>query len=362
MSVLATVNLTLNDYLQRVDKNDNQLPIVEMVDTSGGALADLPFVEANDGDAHKTSMRTGIPAGIFRALYQAIQPEKSTVTQVSDTCGNLESLSEIDYDLARKNGMSATWMLGEQIPFLEGLGQTMRRAFWYGDEKTNIAGFTGLNVRFNSKTAANGRNIIDAGGSGDGAGYMQSAWLLTLGVNTLHGIFPKGSTGGMEVTPSDGVPVWSETFNDETGVAGKMRVLRSHYKWMMGVCLRDWRYQARVCNISVKPGPSVSASVFDGSTTNTNYATNLNNLLNAMIRAKTRVKRSGIMGTQKWYVSQQVYEALTFAILNKLTNNLTWSTVAGEQLLTFMGIPVEVDDALSGLDADGVTSLEPVVS
>ena len=318
MAILDANHVTLLDLMQRTDKNDNILPIVEILNTAGGALADMPFVEANDGQAHITSMRTGIPAGTFRQLYMAVQPEKSIVTQIKDTAGHLETLSEIDYQLARMNGMKADFMLSEQIPFIEGLNQTMRRQLWYGDEKVNIAGFTGLHVRYITKTAANAANavnVIDAGGSADAAPNMQSAWLLTLGQNTLHGIYPKGSQGGLVVIPSDGEPETSETFLDPAGNAGKMRVLRSWYEWDMGLCLRDWRYQARVCNISVKVGGSNTASVYDRTGGGTNYLTNLNNLLNSMISAAERLPTIGVSGRTGWYVSRQVRESLRFAIL-----------------------------------------------
>ncbi len=254
------------------------------------------------------------------------------------------------------------------VEVMGSVGQTMRRQFWYGDEKTNAAGFTGMAARYNTKTvsssASNAVNVLDAGGGGDAAPNLQSAWLLTTGNNTLHGIFPKGSaSGGLQVTPSDGTPVVSETFLDAAGNAGKMRVLRSWYQWEMGVALRDWRYCARVCNISVLKGGTNTKSVYDKAGGGTNYLTSLDALLVAMISAGERLPSiDGMGGKTRWFVSKQVREALRFAILAKLTSNLTWETVEGRRVMMFDGIEVVRDDALSGFDADGTTQLEPLVS
>ncbi len=154
----------------------------------------------------------------------------------------------------------------------------------------------------------------------------------------------------------------SEGYLDSAGTAGRMKVYRRWYKWQFGLTLKDWRYNARVCNISVKVGGTNTASVFDKAGGGTNYTTNLNNLLDSFVKAAERLPSVGKIGSTNWYVSRQVREAFRFAILNKISSQLTWETVSGTRVMMFDGIPVLRDDALSGFDADGTTNLEPVLT
>ncbi|MCV5633279.1 hypothetical protein OFN23_34560, partial [Escherichia coli] len=65
----------------------------------------------------------------------------------------------------------------------------------YGNTSLNPERFMGMAPRYNDKSAANGKNIIDAGGTQtDNA----SIWLMCWGENTVHGIYPKGSKAGLQ--------------------------------------------------------------------------------------------------------------------------------------------------------------------
>jgi hypothetical protein len=90
-------------------------------------------------------------------------------------------------------------------------------------------------------TAANGDNIIDGGGSGsDNA----SIWLICWSPQTLHGIIPKGSRAGIQQRDLGEV-----TIEDADGSNGRMQAFRTHYRWDVGLTVRDWRYAVRIANI-----------------------------------------------------------------------------------------------------------------
>lgn len=351
---LPVLNPTLLDVQKRLDPDGQVAKVVEILNLENGILEDMTWVEANDTTSHRTTIRTGLPQPTWRKLYQAVQPTKSTTTQVTDTLGTMQMYSEIDCDLADLNGNSTDWMLTEQMAFFEALRQEAARTLFYGDEASNASKFTGLAARYSTKTIAtspNAFNVIDAGGSADGSGYMNSAWLVTWAPTTCHMIYPKGKPTGLEY--KDLGEVTTEVIDQTDNPGGKMQVYRNMYKWTMGLSLRDWRSVSRVCNISVKPS-GANTVMLPANTTP------LNNLLNSMIQASERQPESS--GRQVWYVSRAVREALRFAILNKLTSNLTWETVEGKQVMVFDGKIVKRTDALSGFDADGTTVLEPVVS
>src|ERR1700712_1072032 len=96
MAVLATTALTLADLAKRKDTKGNIASIVEILNATNEILDDMPWMAANDGTGHKSTIRSGLPIGTWRLLNYGVQPEKTTTVQVRDGCGMLEAYSEVD--------------------------------------------------------------------------------------------------------------------------------------------------------------------------------------------------------------------------------------------------------------------------
>lgn len=330
MATLATQNPTLADVAKRLDPNGKIDKIVELLHQSNGILEDATFIEGNLPTGHRTTVRTGIPVPTWRKLYGGVQPSRSTTAQVTDNCGQLEAYAEVDKALADLNGNTAAFRLSEDRAHIEGMNQEMARTLIYGNEGTDPAKFTGLAARYNSLTADSGENIIDASGAGND---NTSIWLVTWGENTIHGIYPKGSKAGLNVEDKGQV-----TIENVDGNGGRMEGYRTHYKWDTGLSVRDWRYGARIANISV---PGLSGS-------NSKEATMA--LIEFMIQASERIPNFG-MGRAAWYVNRTIREKLRLGILNKIASNLSWETVAGKRVMMFDDIPVRRTDAILTTEA-----------
>lgn len=330
MATLATQNPTLADVAKRLDPNGKIDKIVELLHQSNGILEDATFIEGNLPTGHRTTVRTGIPVPTWRKLYGGVQPSRSTTAQVTDNCGQLEAYAEVDKALADLNGNTAAFRLSEDRAHIEGMNQEMARTLIYGNEGTDPAKFTGLAARYNSLTADSGENIIDASGAGND---NTSIWLVTWGENTIHGIYPKGSKAGLNVEDKGQV-----TIENVDGNGGRMEGYRTHYKWDTGLTVRDWRYGARIANISV---PSLSGA-------NAKEATMA--LIEFMIQASERIPNFG-MGRAAWYVNRTIREKLRLGILNKIASNLSWETVAGKRVMMFDDIPVRRTDAILTTEA-----------
>ena len=90
MPVLSTNNPTLADFAARLDGNDHIVPdIVELLKEENEILEDMTFLEANEYTSHRTTVRSGLPAGTWRKLNYGVQPSKSTTVPVRDTMGML---------------------------------------------------------------------------------------------------------------------------------------------------------------------------------------------------------------------------------------------------------------------------------
>lgn len=323
MATLASNNPTLLDVSKRLDPNGKIDSIVELLAAQNEVLQDMTFVEGNLATGHKTTVRTGLPTPTWRKLYGGVQPGKSTTAQVTDSCGMLEAYAEVDKALADLNGNTAAFRLSEDAAHIEGMAQEHAQTLFYGNEGSEPEAFTGLAPRYNSLSAQNADNIIDAfSGSG---GDLTSIWLCVWGPQTGFGIYPKGSQGGLQMTDKGQV-----TIENVDGAGGRMEGYRTHYRMDSGLSIRDWRYFVRVANIDISE---------------LNTLANTKNLITWMIQASERIPALG-KGRACFYLNRGLREKLRLGILEKISSNLTWETVEGKRVMTFDDIPVRRTDAL----------------
>ncbi|MFA2493518.1 hypothetical protein GQE75_02910 [Escherichia coli] len=319
MAVKGLTALTLADWGKRVDPNGKVDKIIELLGQTNPILQDMPFVEGNLPTGHRTTIRTGLPAATWRLLNYGVPQGKSTTAQVTDTVGMLETYAEVDKSLADLNGNTAEFRLSEDRAFIEGMNQQMAQTLFYGDTSVNPQQFMGLSSRYSSKSAGNGQNIIDAGGTGTD---NTSIWLVVWGENTVHGIFPKGQKAGLQHKD-----LGEQTLTDANG--GKYQGYRTHYKWDNGLALRDWRYVVRIANIDVSYLSGGSAA----------------NIVKLMVAALHRIPNRG-MGKPVFYMNRTIAQALDLQSLDKASLALSVKETEGEFWTTFRGIPIRETDAI----------------
>lgn len=330
MATLSTNWPTLLDIAKMSNPDGSVVTdVVEALNLTNEILDDMVWQEGNLPTGHKTTIRTGIPAPTWRKLYGGVQPNKSTTVQVTDSTGMLEAYAEIDKALADLSGNAAKYRASEDLAHIEGINQELATALFYANEATAPEKFTGLSPRFNSLSAANAENIIDAGGTGTD---NTSIWLVVWGPNTVHGIIPKGSNAGIQVEDKGQV-----TIENIDGAGGRMEAYRTHYRLDAGITVRDWRYIVRICNI-------------DKSDLTKNAATGAD-LIDLMTQALELVPSLNF-GRPVFYTSRRIRSFLRRQITAKVANStLSMDEVSGRKVVTFDGVPVRRVDALAADEA-----------
>ena len=327
MSTLATTHPTLLDFKNSLDPNDKVAQTINMLSQTNEIVEDMVVLEANGMTGHVTSVLTGLPTPTFRKLYGGVQPSKATRVKVTEGLGMLEDYAEIDVALAHMNGNSAAWRQMEEMAFVEGFSQKVAQHIMYGSEATEPEGFTGFAPRFNSQSALNGENILTDAATPDGSDNT-SIWLIVWGPNSVHGIYPKGSKAGLSITDKGQV-----TLENVDGAGGRMEAYRTHYKWDIGLCVRDWRYVVRI-NYDLE---DVTASGSSGPV-----------LANMMAKALRRVPTLAA-GRPAFYMNRDSWDAFDLQSNNKAT--LAYQTIEGADgkvRNTFRGVPIRrVDQILS---------------
>lgn len=321
-------NPTLLDFANRLDEDNKIAAIIELLHDTNEILLDMTPVEGNLPTGHRTTVRTGLPSVTWRLLNYGVQPGKSQTKPVTDSTGMLEAYAEVDKALADLNGNTPAFRLSEDIAFLEAMNQEMASTMVYGNVAVDPEKFTGLAPRYSTistDTKKSGYNIIDAGGTGSD---NTSIWLIVWGVNTVHSIYPKGSQAGF--THED---LGQKTLTDAAG--GLYEGYRTHYKWDIGLTVRDWRYAIRIANIDW------SATITD---------TSAPDLVKFMIDALEQVPNLSL-GRAAFYMRREVRTALRHQIRTDSNVNLTVETVAGRRVVSFDEIPVRRVDSILATEA-----------
>ena len=319
--------ITLLDWAKSLDPDGRTAEVAELLSKTNPMLTTMPFKEGNLPTGHKTTVRAGLPTPTWRKLNYGVQPSKSLRAEVVDTCGMLEARNHVDKDLAELNGNTAAFRLSEALGEVEGMNQAMAETVFYGDTAVNPERFLGLTPRYNALTGAPiSQNVITAGGASTD---NTSVWLIAWGENTIHGIFPKGSKAGLvhedlglqDVVDADG---------------GYYRAYKDWWQWKNGLCVRDWRYAVRICNVKIADLLAL------GSTQALTAATSL---IKLMIKAKHRLPYANV-GTPVFYCNRTVRQMLDIMALEKSSAALSIREAAGQFETNFLGIPVHTCDAL----------------
>jgi hypothetical protein len=324
MATLSVTNPTLADLAKVTDPDGSIADVVEILNATNEILTDMSWMEGNLTTGNRSSIRSGLPTPTWRKMYGGVQPTKSRAVQVTDNTGMMEDYAEVDAALVGMAGDPAAFRLQEDRPHIEGMNQEFASTLFYGDESTAPEEFTGLAPRYNSLTAANGDNIIAGGGSGsDNA----SIWLICWSPQTIHGIIPKGSKAGIQQRDLGEV-----TIEDADGSNGRMQAFRTHYRWDVGLTVRDWRYAVRIANIDRSALLVTAATGAD-----------LNDLMH---QAWTELPSTSV-GRCSWYMDKSILSMLRRQTANAVSSStLSVDLVGGTMQTSWGGIPIRRCDAL----------------
>lgn len=340
MSTLTTRSgaVTLLDYAKSLGPDHKVATAAELLAQTNEIVTDMLWKEGNMLTGHRGVIRTGLPSPTWRKLYGGTAPTKSLRATVEDSCGMMEGRTEVDVDVLNLNGNSAAFRLSESQATAEGMNQAFAQALIYGDAGLNPEQFNGLHVRYNTistGTSEIARNVISAGGSGN----TTSVWLVVWGENTVHGIYPQGSTAGLQHKDLGEYDAFDASNN-------RFRAVGDLWQWKCGLHVKDWRYVVRIANISMTDLLAQS-----GTQANT-AATWLPKLL---VKAQARIPFRG-MGRAAFYCSRTVKEMLAVGALDKSQNVLaiqpgfdqygkvTPGFVQGD--LTAHGVPIRTVDRI----------------
>lgn len=329
MATIGNKFVDLIDIYKLQDGHGNYVPVIEILNEMNPILQDAIAVECNKGTTHLHTVRSGLPTVTWGKLYQGIPNSKGRTAQVEDTTGFVEGLSTVDCRLLELSKNKGAVRLSEAMGYLEAMNQEVSEKIFYGNSASDPEEFMGLAPRFNDLSAANGGQIIDAGGTG---ADNTSVWFVSWGDNQCQLLYPAGTMAGVQRED-----MGKQRVVDDNGNAYYAE--EEKFTWHVGMAVKDWRYVSRIANIDVSNMAAGSVALYD-----------------FMRKAYWKLQGRRIPGgSLAIYCNRDVMEALDALNTNAgASDNFTRlkpMEIEGQEVLTYRGIPIRESDAILNNEA-----------
>lgn len=329
----------LLDYAKQFNGESKAYDVVKILSQNNPILDDAVTIESNSDSGHEYAVQNGLPEVSFRRAYKGIKPTKGSQTVVTETYGVIAAVSEVDEIIAKKGGKVSEVRASMAEDKLEAMSQKWASELFYGSDK--VESFIGIAARysaFSNDKLKSGFNVIDnSDGKSVNANSLTSIYLVGWKKGKIFLFFPKGSKAGIQTI--DYTPDKPMAIDD--GQGGTYPGYREYFELQTGLCVQDWRYGARLCNIDT------STTVNDEK--NQALRRNLMRLVNK-IYSLTDCKPI-------IYCNRAVKEMLQFATDSKSFVNYTPENPNAKPGTSFMGIPIHVCDAIRN-DEERVTKTQ----
>jgi len=315
---------TLVDLMKMIGADGRALACAQTLARRNPIVREVPILEANQALTHVGNRQSSLPTVQKRAINDGVTTSAHKEVPVTAPMSLFETMSKVDEEIIALAGEARDVVrTRKDMAFVEAMAQAVADEIIYGS--IGVLGFNGLATLFKSSTVyPNGDsswyyNVQLGGGSGSDT---TSIWAVEWGPEKAHLIYPKGTTGGLEINDKglqlvDGVTTGS-----------KFWAWCTQFKWRSGLFVQDERCVQRIANIET----SGSTSIFDD---------------DMLITALNRLPDMGENPGTRIYVNRTVRTQMDIRVKDK--NNVNYNVIAdafGKPVMYFRGVPVQVVDAI----------------
>lgn len=314
---------TLKDVMARKDPNGRLATIAEILQQSNTIYDDMPMLEGLTEVGDQITVRAKLGDPKWKRYNEHIKPSISLTDQVNELCGHIEDWSEIDADLAEKSGDVAGFLLRESKAKMQAMANEVVRTIIYGNATTDPKTFNGFMTRLNklNDEYMNGTPVVIDGGGSTG-GQQGSILIVGWGENTVHGIYPKYSQGGLEFDNKG--KVTSQTAD------GYLDVYRSKFAQEVGLAVRDYRYIVRIANIDAEEIKTPSAT---------------SNLYDLFMEAVSNIPNPQLVNLTA-YAPRRIWLALSQIAAKSGNRPMTESITQAGFVTNIIGVPLKMQDCM----------------
>ncbi len=335
MAAIGTNLVTLSDVAK--GKNVQIGKVAEVLVQSNPILDHMPYMEMNEKTVHIESLRSNLPSVYYRKANQPIPATKSRIEERSFSAAHFESKSQIDLMVAARGGKDRVafnrW--NQSQGHIQAMAQEHADLLFYGspsDDARKVAGFSDILSTLSASEPVS-KQIVSAAGAGSD---NTSIWFVDWGPNTCFGVYPAGTTAGLQRSDNGKVQIIGTT---ETSTTGTFWGWEEEFMIDHGLVVKDFRAIARVANIDISDLKAGGISAAD--------------LLKLMTRAHYRIPSAVKTAMGYVYMNSTIASFLHEQALEKVGTGggLTFQNYQGEMVMMFLGRKVVICDALLNTEA-----------
>lgn len=340
--------LTLLDLARRTDPDGDAADIAELLSQANDIYDDIVWKEGNTSTGHVFTVRTGLPAGTWRYLNQGVPMSKSTTAQGRINCGQLTGVSVIDRRLLEMSDNQNKTRYEEDNAFVEGMGQTIASTFIYGSNVANPAQFTGFSPFFNTLSTSTAQNAVNVFNGGGSASNNASVWLVGWSPRSAYAVFPKGTTAGLKVMPLNTTEVAYDAIGNLYPAA------LTYFSQDAGLCIEDWRWVSRLCNLDVTSAGLGGPNPFDI------FANGMSKMVLRMPKMARGVSNvtetdarseAGLVVRPAFYTNRTVRGFMDIQMIRDKNVLIGMHDFAGMPAETYRGVPIRIMDVMTSSEA-----------
>ena len=316
---------TLVDMTKRMRPDGSvETDMAELLQKKLPFIQDIPWMESNSPTGHLVTSRTGIPTPTWRGFNEGVDPTKTETEQYVESIGMLRDYSNVDPDFAKLHGDIAAFRMSEDKGKIEAFGQEIERAFIYESVLTAPKKIHGLTPRYPATSGFTASDYVMKIGTVSGSN-AESIWLINWDPDSLFGIFPKHSVGGLQKRDLGEKLVTSPVHGTQ------MTALVTEISWDAGLCVKDYRKAVRL-----QWDPDDTSGVAD---TGKSLYLGLQNMLDTVY---------DLGPNARFYMSRVSSAKLNAQLASNAQSSLEWRDLNGRLTPHFRGIPVRISDTLIG--------------
>lgn len=331
MAVKGIGFVTLADVAKKGDK------VAEVLTLKNSMLMDIPYMEMNEKTIHKESIRSYLPAPVYRKANQAIAAQKTGIEERTFTAAHFESRSQMDAKVAERGGKDKVAMnrWNQAQGHIQGMANEHAKLIVYGSpsgEGDKNVGFNDVYYTLNAGVETS-KQVVDAGGTGsDNTSILMVNW----GPQSIFGVYPAGTQAGLKRTDySAGGKLVQLQGLDTSGNPGTFYGYDEIFEIDHGLVVKDFRQACRISNIDVSNAKAnVSAA----------------DLIDLLITASYRLDdaQGAII-----YMNRTMHGVLHKQARTSVSvgGGLTFDNYEGQKLLHFNGMPIRIQDSILNTEA-----------
>ena len=316
MAFSASNDYSLAEILNAYDQNGRLKDFIDVFSDHRPLLEDSHWQEANHDRSHEFEQIVSLPAARFMSIDEGYQKGKEVTRSVTEQLGSMGAMFEIGKKLCDSQSNPSGWRLSRTKLYIKGMLKNWTDLVYFASTADSPKNVDGLITRYSSKSKA---NVADFGGTAN----LRPMIIMSWGDDRLSFLYPKGGKttfvendqGLVQLSDSKGQPYPG---------------YRSYFDFTYGIGVGDERYVRRCGGIDY---------------TTIKTSTTFEHNLTAELAKMPDLENTSI------HVGVDIWVGIMDLLRSKTNISFTTMNIWGQELPSFMGCPIILDNALDVTDS-----------